>query len=90
MTYVLGSTSSSGAGTLRLGWHLCPSALEFYIGCEGGDYLPMNCETETENIVRQIATRKSKSNSQMPMQMCPLKVAGQEGKVQEQTEGDAA
>lgn len=41
-----------------LGWHLCPSVLESYIDCEGEGYLHMNCETGTENIVRQIASKK--------------------------------
>lgn len=91
MTYIAGSAGSSRAGALRLGWHLWPSVLEFYIGCEGGDYLPMNRETRTENAVRQRASRKCQIKfpgayaNVLSIKTCQ---AGRE--VQGQTQGDAA
>lgn len=40
MKYVLGFTSSSRAGALRLDWHLCWNVLESYIEQVGGDCSP--------------------------------------------------
>lgn len=52
MIYIVGFVGFSRVGVLRLGWYLWLSVLEFYIGCEGGDYLFMNREIRIENVVR--------------------------------------
>lgn len=43
---------------LKLGQHLSPSVSETYAGCESGNCLPMNRETETESVIRQRDSRR--------------------------------
>lgn len=56
MTYVLGSFGSRGSGAPRLGrCHLC-SGILYWMWVR--DYLPVNCEIGTENIVGRRAAMK--------------------------------